>query len=60
MRLDTFNPWWRVVMSHLARVSEVGYITVGDKETNVVSLRDIIDYDIKYSWGCRAAEHKGW
>ena len=52
MRLDTFNPWWRVVMSHLARVSEVGYITVGDKETNVVSLRDIIDYDIKYSWGC--------
>ena len=36
------------MMSHLARASEVGYITVGDKETDIVSLRDFIGYDVKY------------
>ncbi|GAB6945150.1 ATP-binding protein [Vulcanisaeta sp. JCM 14467] len=45
-----------VVASHLARTGEVGYTTIGDREIDVVSLRDFVGYEVKYS---RGAERLG-
>ncbi|WP_446753000.1 ATP-binding protein [Vulcanisaeta sp. JCM 16161] len=43
-----------VVASHLARISEVGYTTIGSREIDVISLSDFTGYEVKYG---RRSEH---
>ncbi len=37
-----------IVASHLARIGEVGYTTIGNREVDVLSLSDFTGYEVKY------------
>ncbi len=40
-----------VVASHLARISDVGYTTVGNREIDIITLSDFTGYEVKYGRG---------
>lgn len=40
-----------VVVSHLAKIGEVGYATISDREVNVVSLKGFVGYEVKHDRG---------